>query len=81
MSFIPALFNLYKNHCLVYLIHSVLMSILFEPLNYKVQTSARFQFEDTRNDTWDGFSFILSWYDPGNIVALNDHLVSMYQIR
>jgi hypothetical protein len=32
--------------------------ILFEPLNYKTQTSARFQFEATRQDTYDTVNFI-----------------------
>jgi len=32
--------------------------ILFDPLDYKTQRSARFQFEATRLDTYDNFNFI-----------------------
>lgn len=32
--------------------------IIFEPVDYKTQTSARFQFEATRQDTYDSLDFI-----------------------
>lgn len=32
--------------------------ILFEPLNHKTQTTARFQFEATRQDTYDTINFV-----------------------
>jgi hypothetical protein len=32
--------------------------VLFEPLDYKTQTVAKFQFEGTRADTYSTFSFI-----------------------
>lgn len=32
--------------------------ILFEPLDYKVQPTARFQFQATREDTFDSFDFV-----------------------
>jgi hypothetical protein len=34
--------------------------VLFEPLDYKSQTSARFQFEGTRQDTYDTFNFVFA---------------------
>jgi hypothetical protein len=32
--------------------------ILFEPLDYKIQHTARFQFQGTRQDTYDNFNFV-----------------------